>query len=126
MDDIFYDLQGNRFKAVGIEMIRRSYVGNDPAEWPLGGSAEHFDFNGDGTTDVQDAVTFAFREGLVSSGVTGFLVIAAYDNGCMTACAVLDKNGILSDSHIAEFKAAGEMRAFFLSADFKPLAEAVK
>jgi subtilase family serine protease/uncharacterized membrane protein len=97
-----------------------------PAEWPLGGSDEHFDFNGDGTTDIQDAVTFAFREGLVSSGVPGFLVIAAYDNGRMTACAVLDKNGTLSDSRIAEFKAAGEVRAFFLSADFKPLAEAVR
>ena len=97
-----------------------------PESWPIGGSAEHFDFNADGKTDARDAAALAFREDLFEGRALGFLVIAAYQDGRMTSCAVLDGSGELGDRQIALLRAAGEIRLFFLSEDYQPLAPSVK
>ena len=44
----------------------------------------------------------------------------------MTSCAVLDGSGELGDRQIALLRAAGEIRLFFLSEDYQPLAPSVK
>ena len=94
--------------------------------WPIGGSAEHYDFNQDGKADAADAVGLAFRDGMFGSDRLGVLVIAAYENGRMTACVILDSSSELSNSQIALLKAAGELRVFFLSGGYTPLTAAAK